>query len=116
MDKRAFFYNFLFMFISPALSLIHGLRSNYTPKFKRQLMIVFITIYGSIITLSESNDGTIHLQNVYNNYVDLSFVDFLSGIMDILLFIDNPHTNDDLYIHFVSYLTGGVLGMPGLFF
>jgi hypothetical protein len=116
MDKRAFAYNLLFMFISPVISLIHGIKGNYGSEFKRKLLIVFITIYGSIITISESNDGFRHRQNVYDHYLDLSFIDFLTEIFDILFFIENPYINEDLYIHFVSYLTGGLLGMPWLFF
>ena len=104
------------MFVSPAISLFHGLTGSFGREFKRKLLIVFITIYGSIITISGSNDGVVHLQNVYDHYVDLSFIDFFDEIFDIIFFIGNPYINDDLYIHFVSYLTGGVLGMPGLFF
>src|SRR5690554_6711217 len=99
MDKRAFFYNVLFMFFSPALSLIHGLRSHYTPEFKRRLIIVFLTIYGSTITLSESNDGTSHWNNVYVHYIDLPFTQFASEIGDILTFTYNPEINQDIYIH-----------------
>lgn len=116
MDKRAFFYSILFMLISPAISLIHGVKGNFGLEFKRKLLIVFITIYGSIITISGTNDGVVHLNNVYDHYVGLSFINFFSEILDIVFFIDNPNINDDLYIHFVSYLTGGILGVPGLFF
>lgn len=116
MDKRAFFYNVLFMFFSPALSLIHGLRSNYTPEFKRRLIIVFLAIYGSTITLSESNDGTSHWNNVYVHYIDLPFTQFASEIGDILTFTYNPEINQDIYIHVLSYFLGTILGMPGLFF
>jgi len=116
MNKRAFAYYLLIMFVFPVLSLAHGLRSNLGMKFKRKLLIVFITIYGSVITISESNDGFRHQERVYSHYVDLSFVDFFSEIFDILFFRGNPNINDDLYIHIISYLTGGVLGMPWLFF
>lgn len=116
MNKKAFFYSCLFMFVSPAISLFHGLKGNFGAEFKRKLLIVFVTIYGSIITISESNDGFRHLENVYVHYVNLSFIDFFSEIFDILSFSDNPSINDDLYIHVVSYITGGILGMPQLFF
>ena len=61
-------------------------------------------------------DGTRHLENVYEHYVGLSFVQFIDEIGDILLFRYNPELKGDLYIHVVSYLTGGLLGLPGLFF
>lgn len=118
MDKRAFFYNFLFMFISPTVSLLHGLRANYDPEFKRRLLIVFITIYGSIITISETQDGAVHLNNVYSHYLDLPFPQFAEELGNILTFQNNTsrHVNDDVYIHLLSYFTGTILGLPGLFF
>src|SRR5690554_4885866 len=109
MNKRAFAQNLLFMFISPTLSLIHGLKGNFGAEFKRKLLIVFITIYGSVISLTVESDGFRHQEQVYNHYVDLSFVDFFSEVFDVLLFRGNPNINDDLYIHVISYLTGGLL-------
>jgi|26BtaG_2_1085354.scaffolds.fasta_scaffold00002_234 hypothetical protein len=116
MDKKAFFYNFIFMFISPALSLAHGLRGNFGPEFKRRLLIVFITIYGSIITISENQDGNDHLNRVYLHYIDLPFTQFMLEIGDILTFKINPDINQDLYIHLLSYFTGTIVGLPSLFF
>ena len=118
MDKKAFFYNLLFMLVSPTISLIHGLKGNYGPEFKRRLLIVFITIYGSIITLSDSQDGVVHWNNVYSHYLDLSFTQFSVELGNILTFNSNTsiHVNDDPYIHILSYFTGTVLGLPGLFF
>ena len=116
MDKKAFFYSVTFMFISPAISLIHGLRGNFSPEFKRRLLIVFITIYGSIITFADNQDGVDHWRRVYSHYSDLSFTKFVSEIGDILAFRINPDINQDLYIHVLSYFTGTILGLPGLFF
>lgn len=115
-SKRAFSFYTLLMFFSPALTLFHSLNSSLNIRHKRRLMIVFITIYGSIITVSESSDGYRLLENVYIHYLDLPFAQFISEIGDILLFKSTPDIKGDLYIHVLSYFTGTVIGLPSLFF
>ncbi|HET8804255.1 MAG TPA: EpsG family protein [Aequorivita sp.] len=114
--KIAYFHSILVMFLSPAYSLFHGLRSSFSHDSKRWLLIIFITIYGSVMTLSESNDGFRHLQTVHEHYVPLSFSQFLAEAWDILLFKTYGGTVEDLYIHTLSYFVGHVLRLPGLFF
>ena len=65
-------YLFL-MFISPALSLLGTLLSGIPLNAKKWLSIIFITIYGSIITFGEGADGTVHWAAVYEYYLDKSF-------------------------------------------
>lgn len=115
-NKKSLVYSVLLMFIFPMLSLAHALKGKFGPKYKRYLLIVFITIYGSIITISEGNDGYRHWQNVYLYYLDMPFTKFLAQIGDILLFKFNPEVKGDLYIHVLSYFTGTLLQLPGLFF
>lgn len=105
----------LFMLVSPALALIEGLKSQDI-RFKKWLLIIFITIYGSIIILNIENDGYRHWENVYIHYVDLSFSQFSSELYNIILQKHNAETNKDVYIHVLSYLTGGILRMPWSFF
>ena len=108
-------YILIFMFISPALSLYEGLRSP-SDQVKRWSLIAFVTIFGSIIMLNESQDGYVQLQNVYDHYVGLSFTDFSVELYRILTLQHNAHTEEEPFSHILSYFTGGVLGMPGLFF
>jgi len=110
-------YTTLLMFFSPAFTLFRGLKSSST-RYKRWLLTIFVTFFGSLIFLSESNDGFRHRANVYSHYVDLSFGQFLKELINILLFKQNATlaVQEEPYIHILSYLVGGVLGLPGLFF
>ena len=85
------------------------------------LLTFFITIYGATIAiaydpLGVGPDGVGHLLQVYTHYVGLSFQQFVSELWMILTFRPSPDTDDDVYIHTISYLTGGVLGEPRFFF
>jgi len=108
-------FNFYLMLLSPPLSLFIGLREkSYT--FKRGLLILAITIFGSIITIGDGADGFVHQQNVYDHYLDLSFEQFSKELIAVLQFAPYPETNDDVYIHVLSYFVGSILGAPQLFF
>jgi hypothetical protein len=85
------------------------------------LLTFFFTIYGATIAiaydpLGAGPDGVRHLLNVYVHYVGLSFGQFLSELWLILTFRPADATNDDVFIHVLSYFTGGVLGEPRFFF
>lgn len=108
-------FSIILMFFSPILTLLNGLRSKNT-RYKKWLLIIFITFFGSIITIPELADGTRHQGRVYSHYVDLSFHQFIEESYEILTFKFNPVINEDLYIHLLSYFVGGILGAPGLFF
>lgn len=111
---KKLYYGIIMMLISPVLTLGIAFRSS-DRRFKLWMLILFTTIFGSIIVIGNS-DGYRHWLNVYNHYVGLSFSQFLSEAGDILLFRPNHEVNEDLYIHVISYLTGSVLSLPGLFY
>ena len=103
------------MFISPAIALIFGMKLRHY-QLKRILLTLAITLFGSTILISEANDGYRHLDKVYTHYLDLSFAQFIDESEMILIMNPSPDTNDDLYIHFLSFFVGGILGAPELFF
>ena len=103
------------MLISPILALVQGLRSK-DQRYQRWVLTLFATIYASTFSLKGIGDGTRHWQRVYDYYTDLSFSQFWSDLIGIILFRTNAFVNDDVYIHLLSYFVGGVLGAPGLFF
>lgn len=115
MIGRNLVYGTMLMFVSPFFSLFYGLRS-HSRKLKQWLLILFITVYGSIIIIPEGADGTRHLENVYVHYVSLSFEQFSYELYRILTFQLNYVTQEDAYIHILSYFTGAILGLPELFF
>ena len=85
-------------------------------KFKRWLITLFITFYGSVMMFQEGMDGYVHWQNVYDYYSDLSIQDYFNGLYHILTFSPLSSTNDDMYIHTLSFLVGSVFHLPQLFF
>lgn len=79
-------------------------------------------MYGATILIrydptGQGADGVRHLLVVYEHYVGMSFAQFMTDIWHILTFGEASHYGiRDLYKHFVSYLVGGLLGAPQLFF
>jgi hypothetical protein len=102
-------------FFSPILALAASLNS-HSRKLKQGILIIFVTIFGSVITISEGNDGFRFHMNVYNHYLDLSFTRFIEELYLMLIFQPAPGTKGDVYIHVLSYFVGGILGLPGIFF
>jgi hypothetical protein len=111
---RRLFYSFILMLFSPLLSLYLGLKDS-DGYYKRWVLILFITVYGSIIFLHPGTDGYVHQNRVYEQYVNMDFGLFLRYCFDIVV-LKTTAVQTDLYIHFVSFLTGRILGSPNLFF
>jgi len=103
------------MLISPFYMLVAALKSG-DRRYIWWIIVLFTIIYAATWDIGGIGDGTAHWQNVYDYYVGLSFSQFLQDMGDILLFKTNEDINEDLYIHLISYLVGGVLELPGLFF
>jgi len=64
----------------------------------------------------EGTDASAHQENVYYHYVGLSFESFANELWHIITLNPLPDTDDDVYIHVISYLTGSLLYAPWLFF
>ena len=103
------------MLLSPVFTLYAALR-NGNRSYVRWVIFIFTIFYASTWDIEGIGDGSRHWQNVYDYYVGLNFGQFVADIGDILLFKNNPNINEDLYIHVISYLVGGILSLPGLFF
>lgn len=85
------------------------------------LIVFFFTIYGATISIAYDPlglgvDGVRHLLNVYTHYRDLGFDQFISELWLILTFQPPPTTNQDVYIHVLSYVVGSLIGEPRFFF
>ena len=91
-------------------------------RYKHWLLTAFVTVYGATIAIhydpaGKGGDGVRHLGLVYDYYVGMSFTQFVTDLWSVLTFqlASNPGIRDP-YKHVVSYLTGGFLGLPWLFF
>lgn len=80
------------------------------------MLVLFVTLFGTTIQFAPGSDATRHLEHVYVHYYNLPVLDFLEELRDILLLQPQSDTNDDVYIHTLSFLSGSILGAPGLFF
>ena len=106
--------------IAPWILLIAAWQSQ-SFRFRHWMLTLFVTLYGATITiaydpLGEGPDGVRHLLGVYTHYVGLSFPQFLNELWGILTFAHTEAPSSDVYKHVISYLTGGVLNAPWLFF
>ena len=104
----------------PALLLWQAWKtSSFT--YKHWLATAFVTVYGSTIAiaydpLGVGADGVRHLLHVYVHYVGLVFPQFLQELGQIIALQENASPSRDVYKHVLSYIAGGVLGVPELFF
>jgi len=108
-------------FAAPVLLLLAAWRTN-SRRYCHWLLTAFVTMYGATISIrydpsGEGADGVRHLLLVYQHYVGMPFSQFLGDLWSVLTFqsASDPGIRD-AYKHIVSYLVGGVLGQPQLFF
>jgi hypothetical protein len=113
--KQNIKYHLLLFLISPVLGLVYGIKTK-SKRYIRWSIFLFVVIYGSLFNSSFLGDGAVHWENVYQHYVNLDFSIFWERLMDILVLSHGPETNDDPYIHILSYFVGTLIGSPGLFF
>jgi hypothetical protein len=115
MRNRFFSLYFFISFISPISSLFIAIKT-LSGWQKKYILILLVTIFGSNMVLNESSDSFHHQYSVYTYYYGLSFGEYLYGVERILTFDRLKETNEDIYIHTLSYISGGFLGIPKLFF
>jgi len=70
-------------------------------------------LVGSAFMYNPGSDGLSHLDEVKKHYMDMSLLQFISDTGSLLI-LQPVESSNDLYIHFLSYLAGGVFGIPEL--
>jgi hypothetical protein len=105
-------YHILLMCISPliGLALIFKMKNKAYITYMGTLFFGFL---GSLFIYSPDSDGATHLEAVKLYYVDMSFIEFIDGTIKLLTFRPTEISND-LYLHLISYLSGGVFQIPEL--
>lgn len=104
----------ILLFISPLLALFSAIR-DLQWKNKKLIIILFFTIYGSLITYSEGNDAASYIR-LLDVYSDMSTADFFLWLKHILLFDPLPGSPNDVYVHCLAFFTSSLLSINGLFF
>ena len=92
-------------FISPFLAFYNGLKLINTPQVKL-FLILFFGFFGATMIFPQGTDGFRHGLNIENHYYGLSVGDFFNELFLLFQFIPSLGTNDDPYLHILSYLAG----------
>lgn len=108
-------YNFLILSLFSPVLVFYLFVKRKIKVYKRALLIILVMLYGVTIPMTHQADGYRHQKMVDDVYYYMSFETFIQDLINILSF-EISSSSQDIYIHFVSYFTGGVLGMPFLFF
>lgn len=111
-DRQQKGYILLLLFVSPILALfkILKLKNNKDITFFGTL---FFGMIGSLYIYSDGNDGFKHRFLVEQNYIGMSFNEFLSQSYDILTFNAGEGTAD-FYLHILSFIAGSIFNIPEL--
>ena len=92
-------------FISPFAAFCCGVNIINKPEVKL-VLILFIGFFGATMIFPDGTDGFRHSLNIENHYYGLSIGDFFNELFLLFQFIPSPGTNDDPYLHILSYFAG----------
>lgn len=98
--------------ISPVIGLYYASKSR-NRKFIVFSGTLFMGLVGSSFMYTPGSDGSTHLEAVKRHYMDMSLVQFISDTASLLI-LQPVEGSNDLYKHLLSYLAGGVFGIPEL--
>jgi len=114
MYNKVVYYIFL-MFMSPALTLYVSFKENNL-FIKKWVLILLITVFGSIILFTPAGDGVRYVEIVENHYIGMSFAEFSEGLINIFKLTPEFYQRGDPYVHIVSYISGGIFQSEKPFF
>jgi hypothetical protein len=103
MTKAQLGYNILLFLISPLLAVLPALAS-FGKRYTKTIIIIFFGFYGATMIFPPGTDGTRHAGNIENHYEGLELGEFLKETKAIFLFRPEPETNDDFFLHLISYI------------
>lgn len=99
---------------APPLLLIELWQSS-SERYKHWIITLLFTIFGSVMIIGVG-DGYRHQLMVDYYYTSLGFDQFLEDLWKILTLQITESGARDVYKHVLSYVIGGLLGLPQLFF
>jgi hypothetical protein len=112
MDKAQRGYLILLFLFSPFL----GVLNIFKLKNEKDITIfgtLFFGLVGSVFVYVEGADGHTHLMNAKENYLEMSWVDFLESLFQILT-LSASEGATDIYLHCISFISASVLQTPEL--
>lgn len=102
---------FVSMIFSPVYTVVNRWKIKDI-NFRHWMLTIFITIYGSILTFESSSDAAAHLRIAEIEYRYMTFTSFWKELIAIMHLEPYYYYQNDFYIHFISYLSSGVLNYP----
>ena len=119
LDRRNVALLLLLSFLFPPI-LLYGAWKSSSLRQRHWLLTLFVGWYAVSLPIAfdptgMGSDGVRHLLSVYTHYVDMTLYQFMSDLWNILLFKGSAGSND-VFKHVISYVVGGVIGIPELFF
>jgi hypothetical protein len=110
--KRKIGQQLLISTISPVFGLLLAFKSS-SERFIVFSGTLFMGLVGSVFMYLPGSDGHTHLQAVERYYLDMSLGQFLADAGSLLL-LQPVEGSKDMYKHLLSFLAGGVFGIPEL--
>lgn len=92
-------------FFSPFIAFYNAVKLIDRPETKT-FLILFFGFFGLTMVFPPGTDGFRHGINIQNHYHGLSIGQFFKELFLLLQFTPSPGTNDDPYLHILSYLAG----------
>ena len=109
-SKRQKVYTFLLFSVSPFIGIWVVLR-NLSQKNVIFFFVLILACFGLLYNYNTTADGAVHYMRSLQYYSNMSLEDFFQESLNILSQNPTLHSND-LYIHFLSFITNSVLGIP----
>jgi hypothetical protein len=103
------------MLLSPIIAALTAFGNFRSPDARKYLWI-FSGLLGFYLIVPEGYDGSRHAANVANHYFGLPFLQFVEEAWQLILFNPPAETNDDIFLHIISYLSSFFGGSPNVFF
>lgn len=105
----------LLTLVSPVLSVLYLVR-NAGIRMLVPAGTILMVVLGSIYVYLPGSDGDSHRNTVESGYLDMGFLDFFTGFMNLLILNNEnvPSGIDDPYLHVLSFLSGSIFGLPEL--
>lgn len=117
-NQERLIYGLVLFFISPVIALYAAMK-NFQYKESRWLIILFFGFFGLTMIIIDGKDSSTHRDYFVNYYIDKDFETFVYETKNILLLkpnLNEGRTNDDLYLHLISYLSSVFTSNPALLF
>jgi len=98
--------------ISPFIGLLTLFKTK-SENYFRFFGVFFFGLVGSLFYYREGSDGHSHLQNVKENYLNMSLIEFLERSYEIITFKATTGTTD-MYLHVIGFISGSIFQVPAL--